>query len=262
MTKHWGICPIFHIGSLSVPSYEVLVSLAVLAALGVYLRGAERHVKFGKSTYTLLIAALIGGTLGAKLPIWVVHYREILLALPNLAPLLSGRTIVGGLIGGVLAVEFVKRCQGIAGRTGDLFAPALALGIGIGRIGCLLRGCCYGRPTGASWLGIDLGDGVPRYPTQIIESLFGFLLFVALLWLRKRVVEEGRLFTIFMLAYFTFRFGIEFLRQEPRGPLGLTLAQCVCLGVIGYYLPKYLWHKEPALVSRQDESMAGGQTDG
>lgn len=242
MNTHWGVCPVFHIGPVTVPSYEVFVTLAVIAALGVYLWTAERHAKFGKETYSLLLAALVGGALGAKLPIWVMHYRQITDALPNLTPFLSGRTIVGGLIGGVLAVEMVKKRRGIAGKTGDLFAPAIALGIGIGRIGCLLRGCCYGRPTILAWFGINLGDGVPRFPTQIIESIFGFLLFAYLLWLRKRLWEEGRLFAIFMLAYFTFRFGIEFLRQEPRGLLGLTLAQCVSLGVIGYYLPRLIWH--------------------
>ncbi len=241
MSTHWGVCPVFHIGPVSVPSYEVFVTLAVIAALAVYLLGAERHAKFGKETYTLLLAALVGGTLGAKLPIWVMHFRQIIAALPNLTPFLSGRTIVGGLIGGVLAVEIMKKRRGIAGKTGDLFAPAIALGIGIGRIGCLLRGCCYGRPTGWAWLGINLGDGVLRYPTQIIESIFGFILFLSLLWLRKRVKEEGRLFAIFMLCYFTFRFGIEFIRQEPIGPVGLTLAQCVSLGVIGYYVTKLVW---------------------
>ena len=82
--------------------------------------------------------------------------------------LLGGKTIVGGLIGGLVGVELVKLAMGIRRSTGDLYAPALAVAIAIGRIGCLLTGVAddtSGTPTSLPW-GMDLGDGVSRHPTQ------------------------------------------------------------------------------------------------
>lgn len=250
--ESWGMAPVLgHIGALAIPAYETFVLLAVVAAMLVYAYGVRRH-PLGENSIYLLLAALIGGTLGAKIPVWVTHFREIVAALPDVTPLLSGRTVVGGLIGGVLAVDLTKKRLGIAGRTGNLFAPALALGIAIGRIGCLLRGCCYGMPTSLPG-GIDLGDGILRYPVQIYESLFAFALFAVLLALRKRVTGDGMLFALFMLAYFSFRFCMEFLRVEPRPYAGFTLAQVVAAGVIAYYGIMLWQHKSGG---HQDERSA------
>ena len=88
--------------------------------------------------------------------------------------LMSGKTIVGGLIGGLFAVEWVKRQIGEKSSTGDLFAAPIALGVAIGRIGCFLGGLpdgTYGTPTSLPW-GVDFGDGIPRHPTQLYESDF------------------------------------------------------------------------------------------
>ncbi|HEY3418783.1 MAG TPA: prolipoprotein diacylglyceryl transferase family protein [Armatimonadota bacterium] len=235
VNEHWGVLPVlFRVGGVAVPSYGVFMSLAVLTAALLYFWEARREGQPSTHGIILLLAALFGGGLGAKLAVWLFEGREILGALPDIRPLFSGRTIVGGLIGGVLTVELAKRVLGITTRTGHLFAPGLALAICIGRIGCFLGGCCYGVPT--PFTGVDFGDGIPRIPTQLIESAFALCLFVYLQTVKGRLKEPGRLFIHFMLAYFTFRFGIEFLRQEPRPYLGLTLAQVVSLAIIGYYV--------------------------
>lgn len=231
-----GLLPVlgyFHGNPVS--SYGVCVALACLVGLLVYAWEARKYPKLGEHACYIGLAALLGGTLGAKLPVWVTHYRQIIAALPDLAPLASGRTIVGGLIGGTLAVIAVRKWLGVTMKTGNLFAPAIALALAIGRMGCLLGGCCYGIPAQLPW-SINLGDGVWRHPTQIYEALFALALFVYLQLAKRTVTAEGALFGRFMLAYFTFRFGIEFLRVEPRPYLGLTLAQVVSLGVIAYYL--------------------------
>ncbi len=90
---------------------------------------------------------------------------------------LSGRTIVGGIIGGVAAVWLVKRRLGIKQRLGNYLVPSLALGIFFGRIGCFLAGCSYGVATRLPW-GVDFGDGVLRNPTQLYEALFVLAIFV------------------------------------------------------------------------------------
>jgi prolipoprotein diacylglyceryltransferase len=142
-------------------------------------------------------------------------------------------------VGVIVAGAGVWTLMALLGQGGLVTTLAVAAGTGLalamGRIGCLLGGCCYGIPSRLPW-SINLGDGVWRHPTQIYEALFALALFVYLQIAKRTVTAEGALFGRFMLAYFTFRFGIEFLRVEPRPYLGLTLAQVVSVGVIAYYL--------------------------
>ena len=94
--------------------------------------------------------------------------------LRNPAYLMGGKTIVGALVLGLIAVELMKRYIGVRQSTGDLYAIPLALGIAIGRIGCFLTGLSdntYGTPTTLPWA-INFGDGIPRHPTQLYEIAF------------------------------------------------------------------------------------------
>lgn len=231
--EHWGVCPTLHLGGVAIPAYGAFMLLALIAGITVYVLLARKHPVQGQQGLLLLLAAVIGGVLGAKIPVWVMNWRQILDALPDIGPILSGRTVVGGLIGGVLSVILMRRWLGIAMPSGNLFTPAIALAIAVGRVGCFCAGCCYGTPV--SW-GVNFGDGVPRHPTQLYESAFALALFVFLLAARRRFSEPGRLFGIFMIAYFAFRFGVEFLRAGDATSIGLTMAQIVSLGVVAYYL--------------------------
>lgn len=253
LPSNWGLRPVlFHLGSLAVPSYEVFVMLAIVAGAVVYWKQASKRPNLGDRSAYLMMAALIGGAIGAKAPVLVTHFREIA-ASGSAAAWLSGRTIVGGLIGGTMAVVVTRRLIGMRERSGDLFAAGLALSLAIGRIGCLLRGCCYGIATSMPW-GIDLGDGIRRHPTQAYESVFAAGLFLWLMRAGRHQHVPGALFRTFMLAYFVFRFGIEFLRVEPRVLGGLTLAQFASLAVVVYYLT---FGREHALVWPKGEANAG-----
>lgn len=250
LPANWGLRPIlFHAGEFAVPSYETFVVLAIVAGATAYWLAARRRPELGDRGANLMMAALVGGALGAKVPVWAMHWREIAHAHSAVA-LLSGRTIVGGLIGGTAAVALTRHWLGMRERSGNLFAIGIALAIGIGRIGCLLRGCCYGVATALPW-GLDLGDGIRRQPTQIYESLFALGLFAWLVRSSKRNPAPGALFRTFMLAYFSFRFAVEFIRDEPRPFLGLTLAQFVSLGVVAYYLTagRFMRAERPTEVS-------------
>lgn len=244
-----------HIAGLAIPSYDFFVTLALLVAGAWYCWEARRHATYGRYTIELFFAALVGSTLGAKLPILVQYHKQILAHANNLSQLLAGRTVVGGLIGGTLGVIIAKKMLHLSGKTGNLFAPAIALGISIGRIGCLLHGCCYGVPTTLPW-GMNFGDGVLRHPTQLYESLGALAIFGGLLALRRRITEDGLLFYIFMIAYFSLRFIVEYVRAEPRPFWGLTVAQVVSLGVIATYL-FILRLRRTSKVSAQDTERNG-----
>jgi len=234
--QNWGVLPVlFKIGNFPVDSYSFFVLLAIVIGILVFYLEAKKYKSANERTFYIVIAALVGGTLGAKLPIWIFHFQEIISAFPDITPLLSGRTIVGGLIGGTLGVIILKKYLKINEKKGNLFAPAIAIGIAIGRIGCFLRGCCYGIPTSLPW-GVNFGDGIPRHPTQIYESILMIFLFIYLQKAKKKNPAPGSLFKVLMVSYFIFRFLIEFIRVEAKVFLGLSGYQWASLLVIFYYL--------------------------
>jgi prolipoprotein diacylglyceryltransferase len=151
---------------------------------------------------------------------------------------LAGKTIVGGLIGGLIAVEFVKARLGIVVATGDLLVLPLAAGISIGRIGCFLTGLSDGTSgiaTSLPW-GVDFGDGIPRHPTQLYEIAFIALLSLSVTRVAPRLRLIGDAFKIFLLGYLSFRVLVDFIKPATR-IAGVSVLQWACLAVIAYYAP-------------------------
>ncbi len=217
------------------PVFELL-AYALGFQLFLWLRRRRGDVVDAGQRLRVAAAAILGAAVGSKLlhhlshPSLVeTHWREPLYWL-------GGKTIVGGLLGGLLAVEWMKRVLGIRTRTGDMFVWPLCLGTMIGRIGCTLTGVhddTHGLPTTLPW-GIDAGDGIARHPAPIYEIAF---LAVYALWLRR--VErtgpaDGRLFQHYMLGYLVFRFSGDFLKPG-EAILGATMIQwAALLGAIYY----------------------------
>jgi phosphatidylglycerol---prolipoprotein diacylglyceryl transferase len=228
----WGIRPIaFDLGGHSVTTYSLFVAVGLIAAVLVYYLSV-RHKRVGGDGLYIAVAAVAGGTIGAKLPIWVANYKLILAGAPPQV-WLSGRTIVGGIVGGVAAVYWTKKRLKIDRKLGNYLVAPLCIGIFFGRIGCFLTGCCYGVSTSLPW-GVDFGDGVARHPTQLYEALFVLGLFAYALAMKDRYAP-GALFKQFMIVYFAWRFGIEFVRVNPVAVGGLTYYQVVSLVVVVYY---------------------------
>lgn len=198
----------------------------------------------------LLAAMIAGGAIGSKLLAWLEDPFRSWAHRTDIVYLMSGKTVIGGLLGGLLAVEWMKKALGLTRRTGDLYAVPLAAGIAIGRIGCFLEGLAdgtYGLPTNLPW-GVDFGDGIPRHPTQLYEIAFLLGLIVVLLRREREPHREGDLFRLFLVAYMGFRLIVEF--WKPGVPLlGLTSLQWACLALIWSYrrdLPYLLGRRELA----------------
>jgi prolipoprotein diacylglyceryltransferase len=190
-----------------------------------------------EARWTVVAAAVVGCALGSKLLYWLSDPAVMLAHLHDPVFLLGGKSIVGGLIGGLIAVEVVKRWIGVTRSTGDLFGVPLAVGIAVGRIGCFLTGLddhTYGLPTTLPW-GVDFGDGLPRHPAQLYETAFLLLVMTPLLlYLRRRPHREGDLFKAFMVVYMGFRLLLEAIK--PGVFLGeLNAIQWACLGTLFYY---------------------------
>jgi len=233
--ENWGIKPIlFHIGNFNVSSYTFFVLLGLLVGIAVYFYEARRQKSLSENGFFIAVGSLAGGIIGAKILQWIIDYRYILSHLSNLEILFSGRTIIGGLIGGTIGAIITKKILGIKEKRGNLFAPAVAIGVAIGRLGCFFRGCCYGKQTILPW-GVNFGDGILRHPTQLYESLFMLAMFIYLEKIKNREnIKPGQLFKLLMISYFIFRFLIEFIRVEPVVFVGLTIFQIISIGAIIY----------------------------
>jgi prolipoprotein diacylglyceryltransferase len=151
-----------------------------------------------------------------------------------------GHSIAGGIVGGIVGVEFYKSLNGIRGSTGVVFVAPLAAGIAVGRLGCFFAGLpdfTYGVPTALPW-GVDFGDGIPRHPVQLYESAAMLVFLVVYLGGIARGVplflRDG--FYLFVAYYGAQRFLWEFLKPYPTllGPLNVF--HILCLAMIGYAL--------------------------
>jgi len=178
----------------------------------------------------------VGAALGSKLLFFLEDPKLTLAQIHDPVFLMGGKTIIGGLIGGVFVVELTKKISGIQQRTGDLFAVPLCLGTAIGRLGCFFTGLddnTYGLPTSLPW-GVDFGDSVPRHPVQLYEVIFVLALGLFLLRWFQRPHVSGDIFKGFMVGYACFRLFIDFLKPYHRFG-GLATLQWGCIVVLGYY---------------------------
>jgi phosphatidylglycerol---prolipoprotein diacylglyceryl transferase len=228
-----------HVGSLVVHPHWIFESLAYTAGFYLYRRLRRQHgdVIDSRARWWVIGAAMIGGFAGSRI---LSAFENPLLQEGHWVRqlLLGGKTIVGGLVGGLIAVESVKRLRGIRVATGDLLALPLVLGIAIGRIGCFLSGFedgSYGIATGLPW-GVDFGDGIARHPTQLYEVIVLAGLGVLLMARAGIAVVVGDRFKFFMLVYLGFRLLVEFIKPVVRLG-GLSAIQWVCLAVVAYYAP-------------------------
>jgi len=183
--------------------------------------------------YRLLQAfTLLGAVVGAKVSVLMGDLRWPLEALPSKGVLIdSGRSITGGLIGGLLTAEALKPLMGYRLPPNDRFAVVLPFSIAIGRSGCWMSGCCLGLPTEGP-LGVLGIDGVARYPAVLYEIAFQVSAGLLLVLLLRRGRLFGHLFALYLVLYGIFRFGTEFIRETPTYLVGLSAYQFLALGMI------------------------------
>jgi len=229
LNENWGLKPVlFHIGGFPVESYPVFVFLALVLAVLIYIYQLKTDKIKSKNALYIAIFAIVGGIIGSKIPIIIVYWKQINSDPKSLDLIMSGRTIVGGLIGGAVSTFAAKKILKINERLGNQIAIPVAAAMAIGRIGCVLRGCCYGKPTFLPW-GINFGDHIQRHPTQIYEIVFDLGLMLFLIRKKGKGVKPGELFRIFLNCYLSFRFLLEFIRVEKVAFLGLTNFQLLCV---------------------------------
>lgn len=230
---------------MTVPEWTILFyPLLMMSALatGIWLKGRQKADLRLTPLERLWIGlgAFIGAMLMAKLPFVLLDPDGIR---DGSAFLLSGKTILFGLVGGYFGVELVKRRLGIRVKTGDSFAVPVAGSIAVGRLSCLAGGCCYGIPTSLPWgLIFPAVDHLPRHPTQLYEFIFHLSAASVLAALRKRGLFRNQLIKLYFISYCVYRFLSEYIRPETRDVFGLTAYQWTALILIVLFA--WLWWRD------------------
>lgn len=224
------------------PVYFVCVLLGVILALAFPVTRGIQRGKHRQQYYILQLIMLVGAVIGAKLSVLMGDYGWPLLPVSDWQAIIwSGRSVTGALILGFLFVEVSKPIIGYTRPPNDRFAALLPFSIALGRVGCLVEGCCAGVPYNGvcAMRGID---GVYRFPSQVLEIVFQICVGVSFLFLVKRGKLQGHLFAIYLMLYGVFRFLSESLRDTPKIFHGWSGYQWLCLIMIalgaGFFLKR------------------------
>ncbi len=202
----------------------------------IFLRKRTNDTIVSTNRLSIILGAAIGAFLGSRIMGFlenpVFHLDGI-----SILELFNAKTIMGGLFGGLLGVEIAKKIIGEKESSGDLFTFPIILGIFIGRVGCFLSGTnefTYGKQT-TFFMGMNLGDNIMRHPIALYELIFLIILFFTLKKLKARNIKNGLIFQYFMIAYFGFRFFVEFLKPNYFLIFGISSIQILCLICLLYY---------------------------
>ena len=231
-------------GGFFLPTYGVLVATAFLVAIWLTARLAKKVGLNPETVANLAIYCALAGMAGAKLLMFVFDWRTYLLhpeEIFTVSTLQAAGVYQGGLLLAiVVAALYMKRMRLPGLLTADVFAPGLAIGHAIGRMGCLAAGCCWGAECHRPWAitftnpsaheltGVPLG--VPLHPAQLYESLAEVFIFGFLYRRFHRVHGNGEIIGWYLTLYSSVRFIVEFFRNHEQGlVLGLSLTQWISL---------------------------------
>lgn len=196
--------------------YVLSVGLALLVGALFPVTKHLRDVHSRRQYYLLQGITLVCALIGAKLVFVVAELNWPWEPWPGWRLVLSsGRSIVGALIFGLLGAECAKPLVRYPLPPNDRFAAVLPFSLAIGRFGCFMNGCCRGLPCEGP-LAIRYDDGVARHPTALYEMAFQLLAGLGAVILVRGNRLQGRVFSVYLIAYGAFRFLVEFVRETPK----------------------------------------------
>lgn len=219
---------LFKIGPFTLPTYGVLLAASLVVALYTAVRlGRREGLDTGRlvdfSTW-LIVSALLGAKVLLILTQWS-FYKEHPGQIFSLGILEAGGVFYGGFVAAtVFAIWYIRNYKLPFWKVFDVYAPAIAIGQSVGRLGCLSAGCGFGVPSHAFWAitftskfshdttGVPLG--VPLFPWQIVASITMLCIFGILLWRFKHKSRDGEIFLLYVVLYAIARFLLEFLRGD------------------------------------------------
>lgn len=228
------------IGSLKILLHAILEPLGMFIGFRYFLYLRKRKsdtIETGQRIW-IIIGAIFGALIGSRLLGGFENPSAVFNANNPILYIYQQKTVAGGFLGGLFAVELVKKLINEKKSSGDLFTFPMILALIIGRLGCFSMGIyeeTYGLKT-SFFTGMNLGDGFNRHPVTLYE--IGFLIF---LWLgivqleKKFALADGGRFKIFMMAYLFFRLMLDFIKPHYTFSVGLSTIQLACMAGLIYY---------------------------
>jgi len=233
---------IIKLGPFTIYSYGLLIALGFIIATFLAAKQAARvNIPEDKIT-TLSMLILISGIVGARACYILLNIKDYIANPVEIIMLTHGGLVFygGAIFASITAVIYIKRAGLSVLGAADLLSPYIALGHSIGRIGCFLNGCCYGKPASGPFV-LVFQDGIPRIPTQIYSSLLLFLLFIFLSICFRYRKFKGQVFFSYLIFYSAGRVIIENFRGDNMPViLNLTFSQLISagifiIGIAGYF---------------------------
>jgi phosphatidylglycerol:prolipoprotein diacylglycerol transferase len=251
---------LFSIDGLTIYTYGLCMSVAFLVSFGWGLWEVKRRGLSVETGIDLTFWALVSGLLFSRL-LYVLVNLPFFIAYPARAFMIweGGLVWYGAFIGAVAAGAVFFRAKRLNGWLwADIAAPFFALGQGIGRIGCFMAGCCYGRPTDLCWGVVFTRSeiaplGVPLHPTQLYAVVANLLLFAFLYQRRKRSDFDGEQILLYVILYAAVRSILEVFRDDPRGYLSwgmVSTSQCIAVAAVIITAGFYYYLKRRGKTSR------------
>lgn len=218
---------LFEIGPLTVHAYGFFLALAFIVGMLVSFWYLRRQFMDAYVVFELVLAAAVGGIIGARIFYVVGHWSEFSSAWWEILKFwdVQGLVFYGGLIVGILATIAVIKWRGLSiGVVLDSGGLAVPASLAVARVGCYLNGCCYGKSSGLPWavtfpVKTQLAMGMPPnpvHPTQIYEIIMDLAILVILLAVYKRFRYRGEIMLVFIMLYAAVRFINEFFRAHTN----------------------------------------------
>ncbi|QGT98754.1 Prolipoprotein diacylglyceryl transferase [Candidatus Syntrophocurvum alkaliphilum] len=243
---------LFEIGSVEVYAWGTMLAIAVIIGITGVRKLFEKEGLDKEIVIDMVIVMVVAGIIGSRLGYILLYELDTFLENPLMFFYLSSGGLIwyGALIFGFLAFLFFIIRKGLDfWKTADIFAPFVALGYAIVRIGCFLNGCCYGEVT-ESALGVvfPFVDNLLRHPTQLYATVLNLILFLFLIWFYPRRRFSGQVFLLYLIGYSIYRFTVDFYRfnliEYGILSLGHIYVILMFVVVVGVYYVKSIRHKE------------------
>jgi phosphatidylglycerol:prolipoprotein diacylglycerol transferase len=227
------------IGPVTIHTYGPFVAIGVVGGLMITVKIGKSEGIGSQQILDMGLGIILSSIIGSRVMFVLMnfsHYRHMPLDILKIWQ--GGLVFSGGIIAVVLTIGwYIYRHHLSLWKITDLWTPAVAIGQAIGRIGCFMAGCCYGKPTDLKW-GVVFTNpqsiaqplNVPLHPTQIYSSISGFIVFVIVLLLHSKKRFEGQVFLWFLIFHSTVRLAIERFRGDDRGMLlssGMSVTQLI-----------------------------------
>jgi len=235
---------LFSIGPITLHTYGLFVAMGFFVGLMITVRLGKAEDISPQQVMDMGFVIVLSAIIGSRVMYVLMNASYYTRAPLDILKIWQGGLVFsGGVIGVVLTMLwYIKRHGFPLGKIADLWAPAIAIGQGIGRIGCFMAGCCYGKPTDLKW-GVVFTNpdslahplNVSLHPAQIYSSISGFVIFLVLLLLYSKKKFEGQVFLWFLILHSTARLAIERFRGDDRGLLlgsNMSMTQLVAILIL------------------------------